>query len=73
MPEASSKVPALSVATCGDRLETWKIRVPQVAQKKHVVIAPLSLRLSKDARGPSSWRFLRGTGIEMENALALCF
>jgi hypothetical protein len=51
----------------------WKRREPHAAQKKHVVVAPLSLRFSKDAMTPSVRSLVRRTGIEMEKALAVCF
>jgi len=71
--EVSSSVPTFRVAMSGDRLDTWNRRVPHLPQKKPVVVAPLSLRLSNEEIGPDVRKLDRVTGTEMEKALEVCF
>jgi hypothetical protein len=57
----------------GERLEVLNNRDPQSPQNQQRVVAPLAATLPTDLSGPVTAIWPRLSGMESENALALCF
>ena len=69
--EVSSSVPGLTLTMGGLRDGSWKMRVPQVVQKRPATVRPLAAarRWVPRSSAPVTRKPLRATGMDMPKAL----